>query len=105
MIKALMDADQPVELGPAVSVHVAEAYNKAASRLLAKETNDKIRQGIRVPENCTALRVPRLNHEIWQHLPSRARVTDIRSQKIQTGFSSAMCVLASISDEIAKNAK
>lgn len=83
---------------------MADAFNKTGTRKLSKETEDKLKQNIKVPDNCRSFKVPKVNPEIWQNLKTRPRVADLKLQQIQAGLSISLTVLASLSDKIAKAA-
>ncbi|CAL8149167.1 unnamed protein product [Orchesella dallaii] len=57
----LVDIEQPEDYGSPVRGHIAEAYVKTVTRPLSKETSDKLKHQIKIPENCKQFRVPRMN--------------------------------------------
>lgn len=100
----LADVEKPLDYGPSILPHVAVAFNTTMTRQISKETSDKIKQSIKIPENCQSMGVPKMNIEIWQNLTAKSRLTDIKYQNIQQSLSSGVATLAMISNEIALRA-
>lgn len=74
------------------------------TRPLSKENKERLKQELKIPENCSTFRVPKMNTEIWNRLPQRARMIDIKYQQLQQTLSLGMTVLVKMSDEISKKA-
>lgn len=104
VLNSLADIEEADELGPAVGQLLADAYNKTMTRPLSKENKERLKQELKIPENCSTFRVPKMNTEIWNRLPQRARLTDIKYQQLQQTLSLGMTVLVKMSDEISKRA-
>jgi hypothetical protein len=99
----LKDVEQPLTFGPLRMPKIAEAFTKTASRPLNKENATKIRESIKIPDNCKQFTVPKMNAEIWAQLPTGSRITDIQWQQVQQTMSTGLTALAVIADEVGKN--
>ncbi|CAL8070505.1 unnamed protein product [Orchesella dallaii] len=101
---SLVDIEQSDELGPAVGPLLAEAYKKTILRPLSKENKEKLKNGLKIPENCAEFRVPKMNAEIWHRLPQRAKMVDLNHQQLQQTLSLGMTVLVKMCDELSRAA-
>lgn len=97
--------EETVDYGPAINEKLAEGFARAASTHMSKEAFDsiKIKEHGKIPTNCKALQVPRVNPEIWGNLPVKGRVTDVKSQNMQQNLSLGMCSLAAVANELVKS--
>ncbi len=105
LMAALKDCEKGQEVGPEVGKAVAEAYNRTVKRQLSKETHSDLLSKVKIPANCKALIVPKVNGEIWNHLPTKAKITDLGFQSIQQSIGYAITALAVSSNEIARHVK
>jgi len=98
----LKDIEENVEYGADLLPNVAEGFGKTVSRPLKKETADKLREALKVPNNCMGFVVPKMNPEMWSQLPAYARVNDVKTQQFQKSLSIGLITLANIANEVTK---
>lgn len=103
LIAALKDCEKGQEVGPEVSKAVAEAYNRTVKRQMAKDTYTDLLSKVKIPANCKSLIVPKVNGEIWNHLPTKSKLADLGYQSIQQSIGYAITALAVSSNEIARH--
>ncbi|ODM91716.1 hypothetical protein Ocin01_14965 [Orchesella cincta] len=101
---ALADIEESDELGPAVGPFLAEAYNRTISRPLSKDNAEKLKLGLKIPENCSNFRVPKMNPEMWNNMPQEARIVDLKHQQLQQTLSQGLTVLVKMCDELSQAA-
>lgn len=99
---ALSDCEKSLEMGPEIGNSVADAYNRTVKRPLSKETVTQLYAKYKIPRNCKSLIVPKVNPEIWGHLPNRAKIGDLGLQSVQQCMGFALNTLAITSNMIAK---
>ncbi len=92
--------EKPTEFGVDISHQVAEGVNKALTRQLSKDTATKMKENFKVPGNCKSFIIPKMNTEIWNQLPTSARVIDLQHQHTQQGLSFGLIALSNIADKI-----
>lgn len=90
-----------IEYGPDVMAQIAEGFVKTVIRPLSKESASNIKDKFKVPGNCKQFNVPKINPEIWNHLPPQSKMTDIKYQQIQQTLSQGLVGLARIAQEVA----
>lgn len=100
----LKDVEKSIEFGPEIMNEVAEGFNKTMTRPLSKETSENLRNNFKIPINCKPLIIPKMNQEIWSHLPTPARLTDLNMQQNQYSLGIGLNALAQIANQVAKNA-
>lgn len=100
----LKDVEKSIEFGPEIMNEVAEGFNKTMTRPLSKETSENLRNNFKIPINCKPLIIPKMNQEIWSHLPAPARLTDLNMQQNQYSLGIGLNALAQIANQVAKNA-
>jgi len=103
LISLLLEQEDAVDYGPAVNKIVGDGMLKAVTKPISKETIEAFKNKIKVPENCKLLGVPRVNPEIWNSLPNKARISDLRLQQLQLNTSQGLVVLSRIADVIARS--
>ncbi len=96
---AFQDCEKGLDVGPPVHRTVADAYNRTVKRPLSKETIADLTSKMKIPENCQ-LSVPKVNAEIWSHLPSKSKISDLNWQSLQQNISYAITNLAVTSNVI-----
>ena len=79
--------------------------NTVISQSPAKEAIDKIKSRLLIPNNCKMFTVPKVNPEIWSHLPPKARATDVKMQITQQSHSKSLVAFTKIANSIAKSSK
>lgn len=94
----LNDIEKQSDLGPSIMENVAQSFAKTINRPLSKETKAKLREAIKIPENCKDFSAPKINNEIWRIIPSHARLSDVKSQQNQQALGCGMSALALISN-------
>ncbi|OXA40056.1 hypothetical protein Fcan01_25142 [Folsomia candida] len=97
----LKDVEGTIEYGPDVMAQIAEGFVKTVIRPLSKESASNIKDKFKVPGNCKQFNVPKINPEIWNHLPPQSKMTDIKYQQIQQTLSQGLVGLARIAQEVA----
>ncbi|XP_035707238.1 uncharacterized protein LOC118435361 [Folsomia candida] len=100
----LRDVEKSIEFGPEIMAEVAEGFNKTMCRPLSKETSDNLKNNFKIPINCKPFVIPKMNQEIWSHLPGPARFIDLNMQQNQFSLGIGLNALAQIANEVAKNA-
>lgn len=96
---AFQDCEKGLDVGPPVHRTVADAFNRTVKRPLSKETITELVSKIKIPENCQ-LSVPKVNAEIWSHLPNKAKITDLNWQSLQHNIAYAITNMAITSNFI-----
>lgn len=96
--------EKSVEFGPELLPEVASGFNKTMSRPLSKETSENLKNKFKIPSNCKPLVTPKMNQEIWSHLPANARMTDLNLQQNQQSLGIGLNALSQIANEVAKAA-
>lgn len=66
----MKDIEGSIEYGPDLLPQISEGFSKTVSRPLTKETASKLKDQIKIPSNCKGFAVPKMNSEIWAHLPT-----------------------------------
>lgn len=105
LMQALKDCEKGLEVGPEVLKSVADAYNRTVRRPLSKETVTGLTEKMKIPANCKDLMVPKVNAEIWTHLPTKAKLNDLSLQSLQQIIGFALTSLTVASNEIANQAR
>ena len=83
-----------VATGPEISKVVASSlrylmYNKLEEKAIS-ETMDKYE----APKNCPEIRLPKVNSEIFNNIPSRTRSVDVKLQRVQKPFLKGLIALS-----------
>jgi hypothetical protein len=102
LAEILQDNESNVEYGPELLPQIAEGFSKTVLRPLTKETATKLKDQLKIPENCKGFVVPKMNPEIWSNLPTGSRVVDMHQQQIQQSLSCGLITIANIANEVAK---
>lgn len=97
----MKDIEGSIEYGPDLLPQISEGFSKTVSRPLTKETASKLKDQIKIPSNCKGFAVPKMNSEIWAHLPTGARLADIQTQQVQQSISFGLITMAEIANEVA----
>lgn len=98
-----LEQEDKVEYGAAINVTVATGIEKMVMKLPSKEACESLKSKLKVPENGKLMGVPKVNPEIWNSLPNKARITDFRLQQMQQSASNGLVSLAKIADTISKS--
>jgi len=101
----LKDVEENVEYGSDLLQPIADGFIKTVSRPLTKETATTLRNQFKIPSNCRGFVVPKMNTELWNNLPTRAKVADLRVQQMQQSLSIGLITIANMANEVAKHAK
>lgn len=88
----------PTEYGSDLQKDVAESINELYSGEANRSMTEKLREYYKIPGNCKAIGVPKVNQEIWPLLPSRVRQRDYNLQQNHQFISVAAVGLARISE-------
>ena len=75
--------DTKQDMGPDVFEGLALRFTQAVTLAPKKEALDKISGTYLTPSNAAAVCSPRVNREIWDSIPAKARASDTRAQKFQ----------------------
>lgn len=81
--------------------NLATAFIKTVTRPLKKETTAKLKDHLKIPDNCREFRVPKMNNEIWKCLPPHAKMDDVHSQQVQTSLVYGLSSLSKIANAAA----
>jgi hypothetical protein len=103
LVSDILDSLNPKpEFGPALSVRVAESFNKIPTQEVDKDARERIKEELKVPENAKLLGVPRINQEIWMVLPQGTRTTDGQHQALHQHLSRSLVGQARLADELTR---
>ncbi|ODM94400.1 putative enzymatic polyprotein, partial [Orchesella cincta] len=100
LVEILNEHQAVPEFGTSIVPEIAESFNKLARQTASKERMDSWKQTLRIPENCRNLIMPRINSEIWNMLPTRARQTDYQTQHLQQLNSQSLVALSKIAEKL-----
>ncbi|XP_062592192.1 uncharacterized protein LOC134253641 [Saccostrea cucullata] len=89
--------------GPKIGSGLAKAVNAALSVKSSKETMNNIGKKYNRPENCTVLKVPRVNKEIWDVLGKQAHSSDLSFQEIQKSLAQGLVHIVNLADQLANH--
>ncbi|XP_062591612.1 uncharacterized protein LOC134253118 [Saccostrea cucullata] len=89
--------------GPKIGSGLAKAVNAALSVKSSKETMNDIGKKYNRPENCTLLKVPRVNKEIWDVLGKQAHSSDLSFLEIQKSLAQGLVPIVNLADQLANN--
>lgn len=78
------------ECGPAIAPKVAERFEGLVKRDFNKDDLDKLKNALKPPENAKLLGTPRIQGELWNSLPQKARSIDAKLQDTQKKVSQAL---------------
>lgn len=98
----LQDTESSPEFGDEVLQNIADGMNKTVTRPYSKESYAQLTKKLKIPSNCKSMVVPKMNPEIWNHLPGKARINDLNIQQQQHISSLGLVSLTQIADEVAK---
>lgn len=101
LAELLGEQEKDTEFAAPVPDIVATAFNGTVAKQLSKETLAKLKETVKVPENCKGLMTPKMNPELWAHLPPPAKFLDIKTQSIQSTMLSGIVTFANLATEIA----
>ncbi|XP_052687732.1 uncharacterized protein LOC128166532 [Crassostrea angulata] len=89
--------------GPKIGTGLGKAVNAAVSVKSCKETMDEIAKRYNRPENCTYLKVPRVNKEIWDAMNKNAHSSDLALQEIPKYMAHGLIPIVSLADQLANS--
>lgn len=104
MLAGFQDKEKTLELGPNVATQVAEGFKNVIKRPLSKQTLDSLTEKLKIPANCVELQIPKMNTEIWAHLPTKVKMNDLSLQSCQQNMAFGLIALANIGNIVACNA-
>ncbi|OXA42207.1 hypothetical protein Fcan01_23311 [Folsomia candida] len=99
----LKDVEGTIEYGPEVKSQIAEGFVKTAMRPLSKDSSLNMKEKLKIPSNCKQFQVPKINAEIWNHLPTPSKMADIKYQQIQQSLTQGLVGLTRIAHEVVSN--
>ncbi len=97
----MKDVEKSIEFGPDLNPAVAEGFVKTMTRPLSKETSESLKNKFKIPNNCKPFVIPKMNQEIWTHLPTTARLNDLNFQQVQQTLGFGVNALAQIANIVA----
>jgi hypothetical protein len=98
-----LDLDDDVK-GPKINEKIASIVNKLRLQRITQEQSKSIMKRHNKPEN-VEVRLPKCEQSIWNEIPGKARVTDVKFQTVQTVLlSSINCQLEVANTLLASNA-
>lgn len=100
LLHALNIMQPEPEYGQPINLDVAKSIADLYSTESSKAIRDKMKDKYKVPENCTALAVPRVNPEIWSMLPPAVKQKDYATQQHQQLGSLAAVAVAKMTDNL-----
>lgn len=103
LLAGFQDKEKTLELGPNVASQVAEGFKNVIKRPLSKQTLDNLADKLKIPANCVELQTPKMNTEIWAHLPTKVKLNDLSLQACQQNMTYGLITLANIGSIVAKN--
>lgn len=71
------------QFGPAIAPKVAERFEGLVKRDFTKDDFEKLKDALKPPGNAKLLGIPRIQIELWNSLPPKAKTTDARLQDTQ----------------------
>ena len=83
-----LDLDDEVK-GPKINEKIAGIVNKLRLQRITQEQSKAIMKRHNKPENVD-IRLPKCEQSIWNEIPGKARVTDVKFQTIQTALLGAI---------------
>lgn len=104
-MEGFKDTETSLELGPAIATQVAQGLSTVVKRPLSKPTMATMIDKLKVPANCTSIQVPKMNQEIWNHLPTRAKMNDLQLQSSQQTMTYGLVALAHLGNLLANHSK
>jgi hypothetical protein len=105
ILELLNCQDKDDTFGPELITSVALRMNGILEQKTNKETMEKLKTKLLIPENCKFLNVPKVNPELWSQLPPRSKANDAKMQYVQQFGSKSLTAFALIANEVAKSAK
>lgn len=78
------------QLGPAIGEKLANIATKRWAQKLSPEKIKQINEKYKQPQNCEAMRVSRINPEIWSQISQHKKKTDLRLSKVQQNVQKAV---------------
>ncbi len=98
-----LDLDDDVK-GPKINEKIASIVNKLRLQRITQEQSKSVMKRHNKPEN-VEVRLPKCEQSIWNEIPGKARVTDVKFQTVQTVLlSSINCQLEVANTLLASNA-
>ncbi|XP_065056974.1 uncharacterized protein LOC135685096 [Rhopilema esculentum] len=88
--------------GPPISEHLAKILNDKFHIELEASQRKTLLEKYSVPENCTGLYRPRVNHEIWNCLSANSKVIDKNMSLLQDALLTASSAVAMSIEDILK---
>lgn len=86
---------------------VAKSFESIATQQIKKEDFEQIRSEYKVPSNCKALSVPKVNPEVWKNpsLPKGVKSHDLKLQLMQNNISQSLVALGQLASSLISNQK
>jgi hypothetical protein len=97
----ILNMTQPVEeLGPDINIEVSNSINRLFECQYSKDALDKLKVAYKLPSNCKALGVPKVNQEIWSSLGQRMKQSDYSYQLQHQKLSMVSTILAKSAEKL-----
>jgi roadblock/LC7 domain-containing protein len=100
----LLQSNEIEEYGPSIVASVAASFTNMMEKA-NKETFQKLKEQYKLPENCKAVGVPKVNPEIWGSLPAFVKAADARLQNQQQHLSKSIVAQVNIVQEVITHSK
>lgn len=92
---------QPTQdVGPELQQDLAQSINRLFNQKLSKDSMEKLQGQYKIPINCRAMGVPKVNSEIWSLLPQRNRQNDYNQQVQQQSIALTSNIVARMAETI-----
>lgn len=96
-----MNLGEPAsEFGDPLRPCVANSFASLTSHDADKDKLDSWKKKYKAPENCKLLCAPKVNPEIWNQLPNKAKQRDFQLQHLQSNISMATVAIGKAVEEI-----
>jgi len=101
LLSLLNDSDETLEYGPSLLEQLSTGMVKSVTGTLSKEIMDPSKRKVLVPWNCKTTGVPKVNPELWNSVPNKARLIDLRLLQTQQSLSHGLVTFAKIAELLA----
>jgi hypothetical protein len=96
-LREILDITQPAtDLGPDINADIASSLTRLYIPESAKKLIEKVKDNYKIPQNCQAMGAPKVNAEIWQNLPQKAKSRDLSYQQQQQTLAIASVAVAKV---------
>ena len=81
------------DVGPEIDTQLANLVEKMKNKNMPDDTQKRINDTYKLPQNCNNLCVPKVNEELWSELDKDVKIQDLRLQKIQRHLIKSAAIL------------